>query len=126
MHNFSALVPNFDKLWRWPAVFRHVCIAALCLLAFTTLHADELQDLSSADVAPTVDVKDVASAPKANLGEGTGSFAGALMTSGSFTMMAASGLSEEELGEGAGTGSFAGALMTSGSFTMMAASGLSE
>jgi len=69
---------------------------------------------------------EVAKPPKANLGEGTGSFAGALMTSGSFTMMAAGGVDEEELGEGAGTGSFAGALMTSGSFTMMAAGGVDE
>merc|ERR1711924_486662 len=98
-----------------------VCVV-LALLAFTTLHADELQDLSSADVAPAVEAKAV----KPNLGEGTGSFAGALMTSGSFTMMAASGVDEEELGEGAGTGSFAGALMTSGSFTMMAAWGAIE
>merc|ERR1712146_447096 len=100
-------------------------IAAFAILALTALHADELQDLSSADVAPSVD-KEVSKPVKANLGEGTGSFAGALMTSGSFTMMAASGADEEELGEGTGTGSFAGALMTSGSFTMMAASGADE
>lgn len=97
----------------------------LALLALTTLHADELQDLSSADVAPAVE-SNVAKPAKANLGEGTGSFAGALMTSGSFTMMAANGVGEEELGEGEGTGSFAGALMTSGSFTMMAANGVGE
>merc|ERR1711939_527616 len=96
-----------------------ICIA-LALLALTTLHADELQDLSSADVAPAVEKSEVSAPTKANLGEGTGSFAGALMTSGSFTMMAAGGVQEEELGEGEGTGSFAGALMTSGSFTMMA------
>merc|ERR1712100_718823 len=102
-----------------------LCVAlALSVLAFTTLHADELQDLSSADVAPAVE-KEVTSS-KTNLGEGTGSFAGALMTSGSFTMMAAGGINEEELGEGEGTGNFAGALMTSGSFTMMAAGGINE
>ena len=40
-------------------------------------------------------------------------FSGALMTSGSFTMMASTSLNRRQL-------SFAGALMTSGSFTMMA------
>ena len=46
------------------------------------------------------------------------SFQGALMTSGSFTMMAATNLNRRrELG-------FNGALMTSGSFTMMAATSL--
>ena len=40
---------------------------------------------------------------------------GALMTSGSFTMMAAGGGVRRQL--------FQGALMTSGSYTMMAASG---
>merc|ERR1711977_8192 len=98
-----------------------VTIFALVLLAAASLlNADELQDLSSADVSPAVATEKTASKP--DLGEGTGQFAGALMTSGSFTMMAAgSGFSgeEEELGEG--TGQFAGALMTSGSFTMMAA-----
>merc|ERR1711924_13743 len=100
-------------------------VAAIAILALTALHADELQDLSSADVAPAVD-KEVSKPAKANLGEGTGNFAGALMTSGSFTMMAAGGADEEELGEGTGTGNFAGALMTSGSFTMMAAAALDE
>merc|ERR1711964_849588 len=82
--------------------------------------ADELKDLSSAD-APTP-VKDVTK-ESSDLGEEEGSFGGALMTSGSFTMMAANGggFGEEELGEG--EGSFGGALMTSGSFTMMAANG---
>jgi len=98
-------------------------LAALTVFLLTVVQADELQDLSSADVAPDVKSADVAAPAKANLGEGTGSFAGALMTSGSFTMMAAGGGVDEELGEGAGTGSFAGALMTSGSFTMMAAGG---
>merc|ERR1712072_531276 len=88
----------------------------IVLIAATTLFADELQDLSSADVAPPA-----VSEPtkKADLGEGTGQFSGALMTSGSFTMMAAGGGLNEELGEG--TGQFSCALMTSGSFTMMAA-----
>merc|ERR1712139_207268 len=99
-------------------------VVALAAIAVTTLHADELQDLSSADVTP--EPQQVAKPSKANLGEGTGNFAGALMTSGSFTMMAAGGIQEEELGEGEGTGNFAGALMTSGSFTMMAAGGVQE
>merc|ERR1711990_480852 len=100
-----------------------LCVVVVALIAVAAVHADELQDLSSADVAPAVEPKDVATPAKANLGEGTGNFAGALMTSGSFTMMAAGGNVEEELGEGEGTGNFAGALMTSGSFTMMAAGG---
>ncbi len=56
-------------------------------------------------------------------------FAGALMTSGSFAMMAASGGVRRKLEEAATNEearrrlSFAGALMTSGSFTMMAAGG---
>jgi hypothetical protein len=50
-----------------------------------------------------------------------GSFSGALMTSASFTMMAASGGDDRrKLQFG---GAFGGALLTSGSFTMMAASG---
>merc|ERR1711918_108198 len=99
-----------------------LAFAAVIALVAVTLHADELQDLSSADVAPSVEAKEVSKPRKADLGEGTGSFGGALMTSGSFTMMASTSFDEEELGEGAGTGSFGGALMTSGSFTMMAAS----
>merc|ERR1711918_80068 len=70
-----------------------ICIA-LVLLALTTLHADELQDLSSADVAPTVEV---AKATKGNLGEGTGNFAGALMTSGSFTMRQQAALTSDRI-----------------------------
>merc|ERR1711964_498929 len=82
--------------------------------------ADELKDLSSAD-APTP-VKDVAKNDQNDLGEEEGNFGGALMTSGSFTMMAATGSGfNEELGESEGEGNFGGALMTSGSFTMMAA-----
>merc|ERR1711964_900595 len=91
-------------------------VLAIALIA----SADELKDLSAAD-APTP-VKDVAKEESADLGEEEGNFGGALMTSGSFTMMAASGgFEEEELGES--EGNFGGALMTSGSFTMMAASG---
>merc|ERR1711988_819627 len=108
------------------------CIVALALCATVLVEADELKDLSSADVAAPVeaaslekaDSSSVAETQKSDLGEGTGNlFAGALMTSGSFTMMAAGAFEEEEeLGEGEGTGNlFAGALMTSGSFTMMAA-----
>merc|ERR1711868_256758 len=102
---------------------------ALILLAliFVVVTADELKDLSSADApAPVTEKKAVAAAKTDNnLGESEG-WGGALMTSGSFTLMAAnSGLEEEgELGEGEGWG---GALMTSGSFTMMAANaGLEE
>merc|ERR1712022_78870 len=101
------------------------CFAVIALVA-VSLHADELQDLSSADVAPSVEAKEVSKPSKANLGEGVGNFGGALMTSGSFTMMASTSLDEEELGEGAGTGNFGGALMTSGSFTMMASTSLDE
>merc|ERR1712138_175668 len=92
----------------------------LCVFVIVLATSDELKDLSSADVAPKVSKETkVSTAEKSNLGESEG-FAGALMTSGSFTMMAAgAGFEEEsELGEGEG---FAGALMTSGSFTMMAA-----
>merc|ERR1711981_437384 len=97
-------------------------------LAAVCVHADELKDLSSADVnAPvqeaSLDKTSVAETKKSDLGESTGSvFMGALLTSGSFTMMASSGYEEEEeLGEGEGTGNvFMGALLTSGSFTMMA------
>merc|ERR1712159_763445 len=106
---------------------RTLVLVALVLCALTALHADELKDLSSADVSPPATdaqkATEVADADKADIGEGTGNFGGALMTSGSFTMMAAGNSygEEEELGEGEGTGNFGGALMTSGSFTMMAA-----
>merc|ERR1712146_84474 len=94
---------------------------ALILLAliFVVVTADELKDLSSADApAPVTEKKAVAAAKTDNnLGESEG-WGGALMTSGSFTLMAAnSGLEEEGELEGEGWG---GALMTSGSFTMMA------
>merc|ERR1712146_280841 len=86
----------------------------------------ELQELSNNDV----DTADLAPAEKAtavaetsdDVGEGQfgGTFGGALLTSGSFTMMAASGGFEEEesdeLGEGQFGGTFGGALLTSGSF----------
>merc|ERR1712100_447844 len=113
-----------------------VAVAAVAMFA----QADELKDLSSADVAPQVDQKDV------NLGEGAKGFfnsAGsgtgtsmdnALLTSGTFTMMSSNGLEEEEeLGEseggffnaGSGTGtSMDTALLTSGSFLMMSSNGL--
>merc|ERR1711908_21419 len=100
----------------------------LALVAVSSLYADELKDLSSADVAPPVAAESATTITEskehqADIGEGTGGFGGALMTSGSFTMMAAGSSmgEEEELGEGEGTGGFGGALMTSGSFTMMAA-----
>merc|ERR1711881_541094 len=78
--------------------------------------ADELKDLSSVDVPVAQTETAPAAESKADLGEGVG-WGGALMTSGSFTMMASGGDLEEELGEGVGWG---GSLMTSGSFTMMA------
>merc|ERR1711985_8784 len=101
------------------------CVLALALCAVVFVQADELKDLSSADVAAPVSLEktDVAEPRKSDLGESTGNvFGGALLTSGSFTMMASSAYEEEEeLGEGEGTGSvFGGALLTSGSFTMMA------
>merc|ERR1712138_261613 len=110
------------------------CAVALALCAVVFVQADELKDLSSVDVnAPvesaSLDKTDsaVADTPKSDIGEGAGSnlFAGALLTSGSFTMMASTGFEEEEeeLGEGEGSNLFAGALLTSGSFTMMASNG---
>merc|ERR1712097_232203 len=99
-------------------------IIVIALAAFVTVTADELKDLSSADVAtPAAKVESkVASNEESNLGESTG-FGGALMTSGSFTMMAGQGVEEEEGELGESTG-FGGALMTSGSFTMMAGQGV--
>merc|ERR1711988_1344441 len=81
-----------------------VAVAAVVMFA----QADELKDLSSADVAPQVDQKD----RDVNLGEGdkgffsaqsggTSGMDNALLTSGTFTMMSSAGLEEEEeLGEG--------------------------
>merc|ERR1712188_226401 len=95
-----------------------VLFAVLAMTAFVV--ADELKDLSSADVAAP-ESKVVTKEEDANLG-GEAGFGGSLMTSGSFTMMASGGMEEEgELGESAG---FGGALMTSGSFTMMASQGM--
>merc|ERR1712093_301301 len=91
-------------------------LAAICV------HADELKDLSSADVnAPVQEASldKTVETKKSDIGESTGSnaFAGALLTSGSFTMMASNSYEEEEeLGEGEGSNAFAGALLTSGSF----------
>merc|ERR1712159_474276 len=106
-----------------------IVIVALALAA-VCVNADELKDLSSADVnAPVQEAsldKTSVETKKSDLGESTGNaFAGALLTSGSFTMMASNSYEEEEeLGEGEGTGNaFAGALLTSGSFTMMASAG---
>merc|ERR1711934_881487 len=104
----------------------------LALIAIT--QSSELQELSNTDVEPVVnldaDKTEVAAAPEHDdIGEGQfggGGFGGALLTTGSFTMMAASGGfgEEEELGESQfGGGGFGGALLTTGSFTMMAASG---
>merc|ERR1712167_326510 len=108
-----------------------ICIVALALSAAVVfVQADELKDLSSADVAAPVEeasLEKSSVAPaekKSDLGESTGSmFSGALLTSGSFTMTATSSFEEEELGESEEAGSmFSGALLTSGSFTMMATS----
>merc|ERR1719253_142103 len=87
------------------------------LASLALLQADELKDLSSADVSSNTELSKDTEA----LGEGVGDFAGSLMTSGSFTMVAGGGFNEEELGEG--VGDFAGSLMTSGSFTMVAGGG---
>merc|ERR1712196_109673 len=99
---------------------RTFVIAGLLVVAlFAAAQADELKDLSSADVAPAESGEvEAAEEDQADLGEGS-AFNGALMTSGSFTMMASGNYEEEELGEGEGS-AFNGALMTSGSFTMMA------
>merc|ERR1712006_64125 len=108
--------------------FSTICIVALALSAAVVfVQADELKDLSSADVAAPVEEASLekSSTPaekKSDLGESTGNlFSGALLTSGSFTMMATTGFEEEELGESEEAGNlFSGALLTSGSFTMMA------
>merc|ERR1712167_418486 len=65
-----------------------VAVLSLCL-------ASEVEDLGAQPVkqAPTLGE---AAKTKARTRAGVGSFTGALMTSGSFTMMAASGLGEEE------------------------------
>merc|ERR1711939_1220637 len=108
--------------------FATICVV-IALSAVVFVQADELKDLSSADVAAPVEEASLEKSSsvaekKSDLGESTGNmFAGALLTSGSFTMMASSEFEEEELGEGEGTGNmFSGALLTSGSFTMMASS----
>merc|ERR1711985_50313 len=96
------------------------CVSSPFCFWLVVVTADELKDLSSADAPAPVTEKKVAPAKaESNLGESEG-WGGALMTSGSFTLMAAGNSLEEEgeLGEGEGWG---GALMTSGSFTMMAA-----
>merc|ERR1711988_398337 len=101
-------------------MMRVLLLTALVCVAFVA--ADELKDLSSADAPAPVGAEEkktaVATEKKADLGESEG-WGGALMTSGSFTLMASNAVEEEEgeLGEGEGWG---GALMTSGSFTMMA------
>merc|ERR1711998_345478 len=99
-------------------------VLALALCAVVFVQADELKDLSSADVAAPVSLEktDVAEPQqKSDLGESQSVFGGALLTSGSFTMMASNSYEEEEeLGEGEGQSVFGGALLTSGSFTMMA------
>merc|ERR1712146_600586 len=89
-----------------------VCIVALALsAAIVFVQADELKDLSSADVAAPVEEASLdksstvtSEEKKSDLGESTGGFGGALLTSGSFTMMASHGFEEEELGEGEGEG----------------------
>merc|ERR1711977_632698 len=111
--------------------FATLCVLALALAA--VVQSDELKDLSSADVAAPVETASlektdanpdaVAETKKSDLGEGfNNAFSGALLTSGSFTMMASAAYEEEEeLGEGEGfNNAFSGALLTSGSFTMMA------
>merc|ERR1712118_24218 len=109
-------------------MMRVLLLTALVCVAFVA--ADEWKDLSSADAPAPVGAEEKKTAvatdeKKADLGESEG-WGGALMTSGSFTLMASNTVEEEEgeLGEGEGWG---GALMTSGSFTMMASNaGLEE
>merc|ERR1712072_361105 len=105
---------------------RSVVVFFVLIAASIFVSADELKDLSSADVATpvagTAENKVANKEEESNLGESTG-FSGALMTSGSFTMMAGTGMEEEEGELGESTG-FSGALMTSGSFTMMAGTGM--
>merc|ERR1711977_806205 len=97
-----------------------ILFAVLALTAFVV--ADELKDLSSADVAAP-ESKVATKEEDSNLGESEG-IGGSLMTSGSFTMMASQAMEEEgELGESEG---FGGSLMTSGSFTMMASQAMEE
>merc|ERR1712072_456720 len=108
------------------SMMRSVLVLVALLAVGTIVSGDELKDLSSADVAtPVTDKAESKVATKeeqADLGESTG-FGGALMTSGSFTMMAGGGVEEEEGELGESTG-FGGALMRSGSFTMMAGGGV--
>merc|ERR1712093_826525 len=89
--------------------FATICVVIALCAAVVFVQADELKDLSSADVAAPVEEasleKSSVAEKKSDLGESTGSvFAGALLTSGSFTMMASDAYEEEEeLGEGEGT-----------------------
>merc|ERR1711959_418194 len=91
-------------------------VVFLCVLFFAVVMVpDELKDLSSADVAaPAISDKAESKVAKeqeeTDLGEETG-FAGGLVTSGSFSMMASGGMEEEENELGEGTG-FAGGLVT--------------
>merc|ERR1712138_192178 len=100
-------------------------VVFLCVLFFAVVMvpADELKDLSSADVAAPAlsdkaESKVAAEEEETDLGEETG-FSGGLVTSGSFSMMASGSMEEEEGELGEGTG-FSGGLVTSGSFSMMA------
>merc|ERR1712010_161235 len=91
--------------------FATICIVFALSAAIVFVQADELKDLSSADVAAPVEEASLekSSAPaekKSDLGESTGNlFSGALLTSGSFTMMATTSFEEEELGESEEAGS---------------------
>merc|ERR1711881_334315 len=97
-------------------------VVVLCVLFIAVvMRADELKDLSSADVAaPAISDKPESKVAKeqeeSDLGESTG-FGGGLVTSGSFSMMASGGMEEEENELGESTG-FGGGLVTSGSFSM--------
>merc|ERR1711924_141339 len=102
-------------------------VLCFVFIAVVMVPADELKDLSSADVAAPAlsnkaESKVATEEEESDLGESTG-FGGGLVTSGSFSMMVSSSMEEEEGELGESTG-FGGGLVTSGSFSMMASSSM--